>query len=72
MADRAETIAAFIRIGRGADRLSLACGILSRWPDVTGAELQRAIDLATSRSEGGRLARALEPLSRHQSGVRHG
>ena len=60
MTDRAETIAAFIRISRSADRASLARGILGRWPDVTGAELQRAIDLATQSSAEGRLARALE------------
>ena len=64
MTDRAETIAAFIRISRSADRASLARGILGRWPDVTGAELQRAmqraIDLATQSPAEGRLARALE------------
>lgn len=64
MTDRASTIATFLKLSRNADKGELARAIVARWPDVTGDELQRAIDLATPRPEGGRLAKALEPARR--------
>jgi hypothetical protein len=48
-ADRAETIAAFVRICRHADRTEVLRAILLRWPDVTLEELWRGMRLAAPR-----------------------
>jgi hypothetical protein len=45
--DRASAIADFLREIRNADRDALVCSIVSRWPDATGDEIERAIELAT-------------------------
>ena len=37
--DRTETIAAFVRICRNADRMELIRAIILRWPDITLHEL---------------------------------
>jgi len=37
--DRTETLAAFVRICRNADRTELIRAILLRWPDITLDEL---------------------------------
>jgi hypothetical protein len=47
--DRAVAIADFLREIRNADRDALVCSIVSRWPDATGDEIERAIELATVR-----------------------
>ena len=45
--DRAEAVAALIREWPPeADPDALLCGIISQWPDLSGAELQQGIDLA--------------------------
>jgi len=49
MSDRIALISDLIRQHRRADRDALLCAIISRWPDVTGAELQDAIDLSRHR-----------------------
>jgi len=49
---RAEQIAELIRdYTLEADRDALVCAIISRFPDVTGAEIQEGIDLATLRKQ---------------------
>ena len=45
--DRATAIADFICEFPTADRDALVCSIVSRWPDATGGEIERAIELAT-------------------------
>jgi hypothetical protein len=50
--DRASAIADFIRETPNADRDALVCSIVSRWPDVTGDEIERAIELATVMKAG--------------------
>ncbi len=64
MNDRSLLIAALIREYRSADRDALLCAIISRWPDVSGAEIQRAIHLATRPPRDTRLGRAIEPTRR--------
>src|SRR5215207_6129604 len=50
--DRAETIAAFVRICRNADRIELLRAILLRWPDITLDELWWGMKLAVSDPQG--------------------
>ena len=47
--DRASAIADLLHEIRNADRDALVCSIVSRWPDVTSDEVERAIELATVR-----------------------
>jgi hypothetical protein len=49
--DRASAIADFLREIRNADRDALVCSIVSRWPDATSDEIERAIELATLRAD---------------------
>jgi hypothetical protein len=53
--DRAETIAAFVRICRNADRIELLRAILLRWPDITLDELWWGMKLAVSDPQGSKL-----------------
>jgi hypothetical protein len=50
--DRALAIADFICEFVTADRDALVCSIVSRWPDATGDEIERAIELAPEQIEG--------------------
>ena len=68
MTDRASTIATFLRLSRNAEKGELARAIVGRWPDVTGDELQRAIDMATPQPDRGRLTQALEPPTKQIRG----
>jgi hypothetical protein len=53
--DRAETIAAFVRICRNADRMELLRAIILRWPDITLDELCWGMKFAAPTSEGSNL-----------------
>ncbi len=64
MNDRSPLIAALIREYRKADRDALLCAIISRWPDVTGAEIQRGINLAARPARDTRLGAAIEATRR--------
>ena len=50
--DRTETIAAFVRICRNADRMELLRAIILRWPDITIDELWQGMKLAAPRPQG--------------------
>ena len=41
--DRAAEIAAFLAETAGQDPDAVLCGIISRWPDATGAEIEQAL-----------------------------
>ena len=41
--DRADEIAAFVVEVLGQDDAAVLGGIISRWPDATGAEIERAL-----------------------------
>jgi hypothetical protein len=43
--DRASALADVIRELPDADRDALICSIVSRWPDATGDEIERALEL---------------------------
>jgi hypothetical protein len=47
--DRASAIADLLHEICNADRDALVCSIVSRWPDATSDEIERAIELATVR-----------------------
>jgi hypothetical protein len=49
--DRASAIADLLHDIRNADRDALVCSIVSRWPDATSDEIERAIELATLRAD---------------------
>jgi len=53
--DRTETIAAFVRICRNADRMELIRAIILRWPDITLDELWWGMKLAVSSPQGSPL-----------------
>jgi hypothetical protein len=53
--DRTETIAAFVRICRNADRMELIRAIILRWPDITLDELWWGMKLATLSAQGSNL-----------------
>lgn len=65
MTDCAQAIAAFLRARRSADRADVLRAIFLRWPAITGAELQAAIDASRQPLK---LARALEPKTRQSVG----
>ena len=46
--DRASAIADFLHEIRNTDRDALVCSIVSRWPEATSDEIERAIELATA------------------------
>ena len=48
--DRASALADLLREIRNADRDALVCSIVSRWPDATSDEIERAIELASRRT----------------------
>ena len=41
--DRSEQIAAFLAETTGQDHDAILCGIISRWPDAAGAEIEAAL-----------------------------
>jgi hypothetical protein len=51
--DRTETLAAFVRICRNADRTELIRAILLRWPDITLDELWWGMKLNPVQFESG-------------------
>ena len=51
--DRAPAIADFLRELPNADRDALVCSVVSRWPDATGDEIERAIELARPAHQRG-------------------
>lgn len=63
MTDCAQSIAAFIRCRRSADRGALLAAILRRWPDATGEEIQSAIDMSRPQAP----SRALEVSARKRA-----
>jgi hypothetical protein len=67
MTDRITEVATFIRRHPRADRGALLRAILDQWPDLSGDELQRAIDLR----HGGRPVLVLpqQPTPNDQGGA---
>jgi hypothetical protein len=43
VSDRIDAIAAFLTETTGQDHDAVLCGIISRWPDATGAEIEEAL-----------------------------
>jgi hypothetical protein len=66
MQDRSNLIAEFIVAHWDHDRDALLCAIISRFPDLSGAELQQAIDAAGERRAGEQLAQRPHPAAIHQ------